>query len=116
MVFHFAAFAVGIDDIPEHADEFDALFLREVALELGGELVVIDRLAFGSLARFDQRGKRGIVELVVLLDDRSHLAPFGRKDAAVGFHDLETEGDDRHAWIAVLYPRRRAGQAVEKRP
>lgn len=47
MVFHLAAFAIGIDDVPEDADQLEALLGIEMALQVGGEAIIVDGGAFG---------------------------------------------------------------------
>ncbi len=61
MIFQFVAHPVGIDDIPEDADQFQPLVVVEMPFEVGGEAIIVDGLVAGLAASLPQTMEAGLL-------------------------------------------------------
>lgn len=73
MILHLAAISIGVDDVPEDADEVQALVDIELAFQVRRKAVVIDRLVFRGLSCYHQLLKRWSVQSVFLGQDLFQL-------------------------------------------
>lgn len=100
VIFDFAALAVGINDIPEDAEQLDTVFfLDEMFSKIGREAVIIDRLAPGLVADLDQHLEAVLAQVVTFAQQVAKLLLFLIGNIAVRLHDLETERHERHPRI-----------------
>ncbi len=117
VVFDLAPLTVGINDIPEDAEQLDSVvFVDEVFSQIGREAVIIDRFAAGLVADFDQRLQAILAQVVAFAQQVTKLLLFLIGDIAIRLHDLETERDEGHPRIIgrEFFRVMRAGQSVEE--